>query len=282
MSGQEARLGSTSGTLSFDREAAKRIERAYQTPDIVAQRAEVLASLALEPGESVIDVGVGPGLLALELAKAVGPAGSVVGIDASEAMVEMSRRRCAEQTWARFEIADACELPCPDGELDAAVSTQVYEYVADMGRALGELLRVLRPGGRALILDTDYDSLVLRSENPELTARILEAWDHHFVHRDLPRRLSGLLREAGFELAERRALPLLNADYHRDTFSYGLLRVMASFAVGRGAIGEEEATAWIEGFDELARRGDHFFFLSRFVFVARKPGGPPSPTEIPR
>ena len=259
------------GSLSFDADAARRIERTYLTPDIVAQRGEVMAELAVVPGETALDIGVGPGLLAHDLALAVGPSGAVLGVDASEAMIEMTAGRCAEQPWARFEVADACDLPCDDASVDCGVSTQVYEYVADMPRALGELRRVLRPGGRALILDTDYDSLVLRAEDQELTERVLAAWDEHFVHRDLPRRLTGLLRDAGLDVERRRALPLLNADYRRDTFSYGLIRVMASFAVGRG-VSEEESRRWIEDFDALGERGDYFFSINRYLFVARKPG----------
>ncbi len=259
-----------SETLSFDGDAARRVERTYLTPDIVAQRAEVMADLAPQPGESVLDIGVGPGLLAHDLATAVGPDGAVLGIDASEAMVEMTRRRCAEQPWARFEVADACDLPCESGTVHRAVSTQVYEYVADMPKALAELHRVLAPGGRALILDTDYDSFVLRSSDAELTKRIVDAWDAHFVHRDLPRHLTGLLREAGFEIEMRRVMPLLNADYHRDTFSYGLVRVMASFAASQG-VEESETRRWVEGLNELGRQGDYFFSLNRYLFLARKP-----------
>lgn len=259
-----------SGILEFDEKAAQRIERAYLTPDIIAQRAEVLEQLSVAKGESVLDIGVGPGLLALDLARATGSRGSLLGIDTSSAMVEMTRKRCAEQPWTRFEVADACELPCADAEIDCAVSTQVYEYVSDIEAALAELHRVLRPAGRALILDTDYDSLVLRTETPELTARILDAWDEHFVHRGLPRQLSGLLRRAGFEIEARRVLPLLNADYHRDTFSYGLVRVMAGFAIGRSGITEEDSASWIAGFDDLGQQGEYFFSLNRYLFSIRK------------
>lgn len=257
-------------TLSFDNDAAKRIERAYLTPDIVAQRAEVLSVLGVKPGESALDIGVGPGLLAEDLAQAVGPEGRMLGIDQSDAMVEMTAARCSHQPWATFEVADACVLPCEDQSVDCAVSTQVYEYVADMPRALKELLRVLVPGGRVLILDTDYDSFVLRSDDPGLTAEILEAWDAHFVHRDLPRYLKGHLRDAGFEVESAAVLPLLNDQYHRDTFSYGLIRVMASFAEEQG-VPRSKTERWIAGMDTLGARGDYFFSLNRYLFVARRP-----------
>ena len=259
-----------SGTLDFDAEAAQRIERAYLTPDILDQREVVLEQLAVQPGESVLDIGVGPGLLALDLAREAGPEGSLLGIDTSAAMIEMTRQRCEQHPCAEFEVADACDLPCEDESIDCVVSTQVYEYVSDMPLALSELYRVLKPGGRCLILDTDYDSLVLRNETPSLTERILEAWDEHFVHRDLPRQLSGLLRAAGFERDSVQVLPLLNAEYHRDTFSYGLIRVMAGFAVGRAGITEQESQAWLEGLDRLGEQHDYFFSLNRYLFLARK------------
>ena len=83
---------------------------------------------------------------------AVGRDGAVHGLDASGAMNVIAERRCADKPWVRIDEGDVLELPYADGTFDAAVSTQVYEYVADLPRALGELHRVLRPGGQALIL----------------------------------------------------------------------------------------------------------------------------------
>ena len=83
-------------------------------------------------------------------------------------MVALSRRRFADPPLReRTSIlkADATRLPFEAGHFDAAVSTQVYEYVPDVDRALADLYRVLRPGGRALILDTDWDSLVWHSSD---------------------------------------------------------------------------------------------------------------------
>jgi ubiquinone/menaquinone biosynthesis C-methylase UbiE len=75
-------------------------------------------------------------------------------------MLATSRKRCAGQPWVELRTADARKLPYPDASFDAAVSTQVYEYVAHILAALAELHRVLRAGGRAVILDSDYGSLL--------------------------------------------------------------------------------------------------------------------------
>jgi ubiquinone/menaquinone biosynthesis C-methylase UbiE len=138
--------------MKFDQELSRKIEALYLTPEVVAQRRQVLQALELAPGEHVLDIGSGPGLLAHDMAVAVGRNGRVCGIDCSQAMVEMSSKRCAPQPWAEFRTGDAAKLPYVDDGFDAAVSTQVYEYLPDIPAALTELHRVLRPGGRAVII----------------------------------------------------------------------------------------------------------------------------------
>ena len=200
-----------STTLQFDEEASLRSEATYMTPDVVEQRRAVRAALALGQGEKVLDIGSGAGLLAHEMAAEVGAVGSVDGIDPSDSMLALARRRRRPDGAAeiRFLAGDACALPCADGSFDAAVATQVYEYVQDMPAALGEAFRVLRPGGRLLVLDTDWGSIVWHSGDAERMRRVLTAWDEHLVDPHLPRRLTRLLSDARFSVGRREAIPLV-------------------------------------------------------------------------
>jgi len=260
-----------SDTLRFDDEAARRIEAIYSTPDVVEQRRVILAALALRPGERVLDLGVGPGLLAAEMAETVGPGGLVQGIDLSESMLAMARRRPLPRGAASLEVrqADVTALPFDDASFDAAVCTQVYEYVADMPAALAEARRVLAPGGRLLVLDTDWDSIVWRSDDDARMARVLAAWDDHLVHPDLPRRLPELFAGAGLALRTATVVSILNIGYERETYSGGMIDIVAGFVAGRGGISAEEAAAWA---DDLRAMGDRFFLsLSRYLFVADRP-----------
>lgn len=194
--------------IEFDEEASRAVEEVYRTADVVEQRRAVMEALAPGAGERAVDIGCGPGLLACQIARAVGPGGRVVGIDASPSMLAIAARRDCGPDAAPVELIEGdvgAPLPLDDASADLAVATQVYEYVADMPAALAEARRVLAPGGRLLVLDTDWDSLVWRSGDDALMGRVMTAWDEHLAHRDLPRHLPGPLREAGFASSRPRS-----------------------------------------------------------------------------
>ena len=260
--------------LTFDDAASRRIDAIYSTPDVVAQRQWTRSALALRPGEAVLDIGSGPGFLAAEMASEVGPSGRISGIDISETMIAIARERVSKSGLATeldFKLGDATKLPFPDTTFDAVASTQVYEYVTDLFAAFVEVHRVLRPGGRVLVVDTDWDSVVWHGADPVLTARILKAWEEHLVHAHLPRSLTGRLERAGFTVQAHDAYTVLNPAYDENTYSHGLIGLIKSFVPGRHGVTSHEADAWAE---ELRRSGEtegYFFSLNRYLFLAVKP-----------
>jgi demethylmenaquinone methyltransferase/2-methoxy-6-polyprenyl-1,4-benzoquinol methylase len=109
----------------------------------------------LKPGDAALDVCCGTGDLALALAGRVGPGGSVVGCDFSEPMLDLAREKAAERGAAgvRFEWADALSLPYDAGRFDAVTVGFAVRNLADLDRGLHEMTRVLRPGGRLVVLE---------------------------------------------------------------------------------------------------------------------------------
>src|SRR3954466_4462682 len=101
--------------LQFDENGARHIQRLYSTPDVVQQRAEVLALLAAQPGERVIDVGSAPGFLVASLADAVGAGGAGHGREPSAPMNAVARDLLGTRPWASIDDGDALELPYPEG-----------------------------------------------------------------------------------------------------------------------------------------------------------------------
>jgi demethylmenaquinone methyltransferase / 2-methoxy-6-polyprenyl-1,4-benzoquinol methylase len=106
------------------------------------------------PGATVLDVATGTGDLALELAARVAPQGTVVGCDFSEAMLERARAKASRSALPpRFEWADALALPYEDAAFDAATVGFGARNFADLARGLAEMRRVVRPGGRVVVLE---------------------------------------------------------------------------------------------------------------------------------
>jgi SAM-dependent methyltransferase len=258
-------------TLQFDEATARRIEALYASPDAIRRRSRVLDLLEPRTGERMLDIGCGPGFLAAELGAAIGSTGSLFGIDSSGAMLEIARRRCSALPWVSIQHGDAVRLDAEDGRFDAAVSVQVHEYVSDVEAALGELSRVLRSGGRAVLVATDWDTLVWNSRDPERNRRVLSAFEEHLAHPHLPRRLRALFEQAGMAVRRCEVLVQLNPVLDPNTFGAGLLELVQRFVPGRRGVTREEADAWAEDLRTLGERGEYFFSLNQFLFLAEKP-----------
>jgi SAM-dependent methyltransferase len=129
--------------------------------------------LALRPGETVLDLGSGPGLDALLAARQVGPKGRVIGVDMTPEMLARARATAARAGAAQVEFRQGRleALPVADASVDAVTSNCVVNLVPDKAAVFREVARVLRPGGRAVIAD-----IVLERPLPEAVAKDVLAW----------------------------------------------------------------------------------------------------------
>jgi demethylmenaquinone methyltransferase/2-methoxy-6-polyprenyl-1,4-benzoquinol methylase len=115
------------------------------------ERAADLA--ALRPGGTALDVATGTGDLALALARRVQPGGEVVGSDFSEGMLARARDKAGPEAGVRWEWGDAMRLDHPDASFDAATVGFGARNFSDLDRGLAEMARVVRPGGRVVVLE---------------------------------------------------------------------------------------------------------------------------------
>ncbi|MGW1225128.1 methyltransferase domain-containing protein [Streptomyces sp. NPDC002530] len=265
------------GLLRFDGDRATEADTEAHAPDMVAQRRHVRRQLAVRPGHRVLDVGCGPGYLLSELRADAGPAGRLCGIDISASMLELARARCGPGSapgTVELRTGRAERLPFPDDTFDAALSVQVYEYVEDIERALAELFRVLRPGGRAVVLDTDWDSLAWRSADRERMRDVLELWEDHVAHPRLPQHLGPLARRAGFREEPLTTLMFVDRELDPSRYSYWQIGFIEAFLAGHPRARADRTRAWSDELRELAAHGEYFFSLSRYAFTLRKPPAP--------
>ena len=258
-------------TLEFDNEATQQLLSVYTTADVKAQRKAFVHILAPRADERILDVGSGPGFLLSAIADAVGPRGAVCGIEISEPLSVVARQNCKHQPWAEIRHGNALQLPLPDDTFDAAISTQVLEYVADVDTAIAEMFRGVRPGGRVVIVDTDWDSIVWHSADPVRMNRILLAWEQHAPHARLPRTLAARLRWAGFRVDAQTMLPMFNPEFGEQTYSNRMIDLILPFVTAQAGIPLAIANQWATELRQSGARGDYFFSLNRYAFVATKP-----------
>lgn len=165
MSGGSSEAGPASGRLEEPQVRAMfdRIARVYDRMNSVMTaglhhkwRSRAVDLAAVAPGDRVVDVACGTGDLSLELARRVGPTGAVVGCDFSEQMLVFAREKGAREQLPAdltFEWANALELPYADGEFAAATVGFGARNFSDLEQGLSEMRRVVRPGGKVVVLE---------------------------------------------------------------------------------------------------------------------------------
>jgi demethylmenaquinone methyltransferase/2-methoxy-6-polyprenyl-1,4-benzoquinol methylase/phosphoethanolamine N-methyltransferase len=162
-----------------------------------AMTRRAVAIARLQPGESILDVGCGPGSLTLPAAEKVGPTGKAAGIDASPEMIETARRSARKRGRdVDFQLAPIEALPFADSTFDAVLSSLMMHHLPDdlKAQGLAEIARVLKPGGRLVVMDLSGD----RSP-ANLALRLVG----HKTPADYVERLQSMILAAGFASDER-------------------------------------------------------------------------------
>jgi SAM-dependent methyltransferase len=230
------------------RERAARLEVRGQAADEIETRAAYLDLLGVGPGDRVLEVGCGSGVVLRDLARRVAPDGLAVGLDLSPVLLRVARehaRAAGLEAVVGLREGDARSLPFADGEFDAALAVTTLCHIPEGERAVPELVRVTRPGGTVGVFDIDGDSLIIAHPDRELTRRIVAARsDQSQVDSWLARRLPGLFAGAG--LPDVRVRAFTTFDRGPKGFNASLAEIGAAVAVQAGTITEAERVRWLD------------------------------------
>jgi len=253
----------------------------YVDPEYLDRAAQILAGakrrtyelMDIRDGNRVLDVGCGPGSDTLALAELVGDAGQVHGVDADSEMVDEANSRAAAtglDDRIIHRAGDAAALPFDDGHFDACRSERVVQHLTDPRAGLAEMIRVTRPGGRIVVLDTDYASVSVSTELPEIERRLADQWRTMMNSPFAPRLLPRWFRQSGLDDVSVELVPLFVDDL--GTFSQMFLPDRAlREAQETGRITSDEAQRLTEDLEEAQRIGGFFVVVQMLLVSGRKP-----------
>jgi ubiquinone/menaquinone biosynthesis C-methylase UbiE len=236
-------------------------------------RRRFLRFVPVAPGDAVLEVGCGTGVVVRDLAAMVGPRGRVVGVDRSRTTVEAARRFGRGhplRSRMAVRIAAGERLPFRTGRFDVAVAITVMLHVGDPGAVVAEMTRTVRRGGRVGLQDQDFGTVAVSHPDRHLTDRILDGVvERLYAEPHSGRRLPGLLRAAG--LRDVRLLADVYQDTRLEPYTKNFLERRAEHAVRFGLADAAAAQRWLDGFTGLVARGAFVFTVNYYGAVGVKP-----------
>jgi ubiquinone/menaquinone biosynthesis C-methylase UbiE len=240
-------------------------------PSIERLRVWALDKAQVQPGERVLDVGSGTGTMTRRLAAAVGPEGTALGIEPNGMLRGVAEARAAaDGTGATFCQGLATEIPLPDASVDLVWCERVLQHVPDAQAAITEMVRVLRPGGRAVLLDSDHESRVNSDIDPEVARSITVAFMGQLANADAARHIPRQAMAAG--LVVDPDIGSSGVVFPQELLlGFPMLKMAADQAVADGSITREQADEAVRSQSEAAREGWAFSTVTVFGFLCRKP-----------
>lgn len=235
------------------------------------------AHLGLTPGQRLLDVGCGLGEAALALAEDLGGDGELVGVDSSERMLQVARSNAAAAGCrVRFTVGDARSLDEPDGSFDAARSERTLQWLSDPAVAVAELVRVVRPGGRVSLLDSDWSTFTIDVGDDALSALVRDGMRKERNRAsNVGRRLRELVGAAGcVPLARTEATQTWTSwDPDESPAPPGCFSMesLADDLVARGRLATADRQGFVATIHDAARAGRFLMSLTMFGVVAVAP-----------
>jgi ubiquinone/menaquinone biosynthesis C-methylase UbiE len=232
---------------------------------------ETYALLGLQPGHRVLDVGCGTGEDVRAMAQIVGPTGSTVGLDSSATFIDVATTRSlVGDLPCEFRVGQAERLEFGDESFDACRAERVLQHVTDPGRAVAEMIRVLRPGGRLVCFEPDWDLQTFDSLDQDLTRRICTFRSDRMRSGAVGRQLRRYFVVGGMIDVQVTALPGVITELGQADAAMGLHGVLEE-AVESKVITEAEARRWWAELEDADRAGQFSAVSVAFLVSGRKP-----------
>ncbi|HWJ09218.1 MAG TPA: methyltransferase domain-containing protein [Nocardioides sp.] len=235
-------------------------------PGVVRLRDWAMAALAPQPGETAVDVGCGTGAEVRRFAAAVGASGRAVGVEPHPGLRAVAAERSAG-TSATFVDAAAGELPFDDGSVDVIRCERVFQHLTDPAGAVREFARVLRPGGRVVVIDSDWGTAVQTPGDAAVLRRLWDFRDSQSPNPHAGRYLPGQLVAAGLtvdpDIAATAVIPPTGA-------LLVLVQKSLEDAVAAEVVTPAESTRLLDEIRAAQEQGAAFTAVTMFAVLGRR------------
>ena len=245
-------------------ERIARYERMFVWRD---EHVNMLKPLDIQSGSRVLDYGCGPGFVSRGMTDLIGSDGHVFGVDLNKQFVADATRRAEGVKCLSYHVLENRKIPLSARAVDRLLCKNVLEYVPDVQHTLAEFHRVVEPGGRLLIIDSDWRFVLVEPWGHAQTAKFFEAASVAFKTPEIGRQLRKLLSEAGFDEIEVR----INAGVDISGGSLAVLTNMASYAGEFGSMAASEIESLMTSAETAVETGDYLFCLPQFYVTAIRP-----------
>lgn len=236
-----------------------------------AYKRRTFALLNVREGHHLLDVGCGTGDDVRVLAQIVGSTGRVVGVDNSETMIAEARKRAEGLNLpVEYRVGDAHNLDFADNTFGGCRADRVFQHLEDPWQALAEMIRVVRPGARIVVVDPDYETLVVDVPDRALTRKILNFYCDSIRNGWIGRRLPGLFKKSGLTDIAVITDTLVLTDYAlaNQIFEFESTVERAQEA---GVVSAAAAANWLDRLEEASQAGRFFLAVTGFGVSGRKP-----------
>uniref|UniRef100_B8HL98 Methyltransferase type 11 n=1 Tax=Cyanothece sp. (strain PCC 7425 / ATCC 29141) TaxID=395961 RepID=B8HL98_CYAP4 len=249
--------------------AVRYLDNISMLQQISDYKARAIAQLQLRSGEAVLEIGCGVGGDLLTLAHAVGPEGKVTGVDSSQTMIAEAQSRLGEHSNIELVVAPADVLPFPDESFDAVRFDRVLLHVENPLNVLRETLRVLRPGGRWLATEPDWDTLTIAAQEREITRHVIHTLTDGFKQGLIGRELPALAHISGFINIDIGLESIVLSRLDLTDQLFGLSSALEQ-AVIEKKITQAAASRWMKDLQSRDALGRFFCSLTGVGVLARK------------
>lgn len=229
--------------------------------------------MQVREGHKVLDVGCGPGIDTINLGKLVKDGGEVIGVDFDVEMIETANKNAQSagvSGWVSHRPADATQLPFESNIFDACRSERVLQHLEEPDLALEEIIRVTKPGGWVVVVDTDWSTLSADTPEPEIARRLWE-FSINGLH------YNGYSGRKLFRMFKQQQLMDIEVEpyvFHSTDYRLARWMIMADEleqkALEEGILTLEELNRLTAGFEKAHEEGSYFGTVGGVMVAGRK------------